>query len=126
MIIGTGVDLIEVERIERALRRHGRRFLDRLFTPAEIEYCEAGGALKCHRLAARFAAKEAALKALGTGLRDGLNWTDIEVVRDPLGKPALRLSGKAADLAAQQGIAQVHVSLSHAKDYAVAQVVAVR
>lgn len=126
MIIGTGVDLIEVERIERALSRHGQRFLDRLFTPAEVQYCEGGGAQKSHRLAARFAAKEATLKALGTGLRNGLNWTDIEVIRDPLGKPALRLTGKAADLAAQQGITQLHVSLSHAKDYAVAQVVAVR
>ena len=126
MIVGTGVDLIEVERIERALNRHGSRFLDRLFTPAEIEYCETGGAHKCHRLAARFAAKEAALKALGTGLRAGVNWTDIEVVRDPLGKPSLRLYGKAAGLAAEQGITQVHISLSHAKEYALAQVVAVR
>ncbi|MFZ5818138.1 MAG: holo-ACP synthase [Bacillota bacterium] len=125
MIAGTGVDIIEVERIDQALRRHGDRFLRRVFTPGEIAYCEASDSHRCRRLAARYAAKEAALKAFGLGLRE-VKWTDIEVIRDDLGRPALRLAGRLAEIAAQQGIARLHLSLSHCKEYAIAQVVAER
>lgn len=125
MIAGTGVDIIEVERIARALERHPERFLHRVFTPGEIADCWPGEQHRTRRLAARFAAKEATLKALGIGLR-GVNWTDIEVVKDSLGKPELRLTGRLAVLAAEQGISGLHLSLSHCKEYALAQVVAVR
>jgi holo-[acyl-carrier protein] synthase len=128
VIAGIGVDIIEVERIARALERRAERFLERLFTPGEIADCTGEGADPGHRarrLAARFAAKEAALKALGIGLR-AVKWTDCEVVKDPLGKPLLKVHGRLAEIAAQQGVAEFHVSLSHCKEYAVAQVVAVR
>lgn len=123
MIIGTGIDIIEVERIEQALRRHPQRFLHRVFTPGEIAYCESSESHRSRRLAARFAAKEAALKAFGLGLRD-VKWTDIEVTRDALGKPALQLSGRLKEIADARGVARLHLSLSHSKDYAIAQVVA--
>ncbi len=125
MILGTGVDLIEIERIDQALRRHGERFLRRVFTPGEIAYCGTSEAHRARRLAARFAAKEAVLKAFGMGLRD-VKWTDMEVLRDALGKPTLRLSGRLAEIAAEQGLTALHLSLSHSKDYAIAQVVAER
>jgi holo-[acyl-carrier protein] synthase len=126
VIAGIGVDIIEVARITRALGRRPERFLARLFTRGEIADCGTGQAEhSARRLAARFAAKEATLKALGIGLR-AVKWTDVEVVKDPLGKPLLRVSGHLAEIAAEQGVAEFHVSLSHCKEYAVAQVVAVR
>jgi len=125
MILGTGVDLIEIERIEQALQRHGDRFLRRLFTPAEIAYATSSEVHATRRLAARFAAKEATLKAFGSGLRN-VKWTDMEVQRDTLGKPTLRLSGRLAEIAAERGVTALHLSLSHSKDYAIAQVVAER
>ena len=125
MILGTGIDIIEVERIEQALLRHGDRFLARLFTPGEIAYSESSKTHRTRRLAARFAAKEATLKAFGLGLRD-VKWTDIEVVHDALGKPSLRLTGRLAEIAAERGVARLHLSLSHCKEYAIAQVVAER
>lgn len=124
MIAGTGIDIIEVVRIEQALERHAERFLARLFTPGEIAYC-GGGQQRIRRLAARFAAKEAVLKALGTGLRE-VKWTDMEIVNDALGKPSVRLSGRLAEIAGEQGITEFHLSLSHCTEYAVAQVVAVK
>lgn len=123
MIIGIGVDIIEVERIEEALRRRPDRFVVRLFTPGEIAYCETSESHRSRRLAARFAAKEATLKAFGLGLRD-VKWTDMEVVHDALGKPSLRLTGRLAEVAAERGVARLHLSLSHCKEYAIAQVVA--
>lgn len=125
MIVGIGVDIVEVERIEQALQRRPERFLQRVYTQAEVADCWPGEQQRYRRLAARFAAKEAALKALGTGLRYG-KWTEVEVVRDGLGKPSLRLSGAIGELAAAQGITQFHLSLSHCKEYAMAQVVAER
>ena len=91
MIVGLGLDIAEIDRIEAAIRRHGVAFLERLFTPAEVSYCE-GYKHKFERYAARFAAKEAAMKALGTGWSHGVRWRDIEVTREPTGKPTLRLS----------------------------------
>lgn len=125
MIVGIGVDIIEVERIEKALSRHPERFLHRVFTAGEIAECWTGESHRFRRLAARYAAKEATLKALGTGLRAG-KWVEVEVVKDPLGKPLLRLCGRLAEVAAQQGITAFHLSLSHCKAYAMAQVVAER
>jgi holo-[acyl-carrier protein] synthase len=123
VILGIGIDIIEVARIEQAFRRHPERFLHRVFTQGEIAYCVSSASHCSRRLAARFAAKEATLKAFGLGLRD-VKWTDIEVVRDPLGKPAIRLDGRLAELARERGITRLHLSLSHSKDYAIAQVVA--
>lgn len=123
-MLTTGVDLIEISRIERALARHGDRFLERVFTPAEIVYCRARPA----ELAARFAAKEAVSKALGVGVRmmarDGINWREAEIVGDARGKPLVRLHGRAAERAAELGLSEWAVSLSHAKDHAIAFVVA--
>jgi holo-[acyl-carrier protein] synthase len=123
VIAGIGVDIVEVQRIAAAVQRHGDRFLTRVFTPGEIAYCQGEEPHRSRRLAARFAAKEAVLKALGTGLRGG-RWTEIEVVSDSLGKPTIRLSGALAAVAAHRGISRWHLSLSHSQAYAVAQVVA--
>ena len=117
---GIGTDIIEIERIELAVNRSGQQFLDRVFTKAEQEHC--GG--KVHCLAGRFAAKEAILKALGTGLRD-LRWTNIEVLPDHLGKPEVTLSGGALDIASRLDITKVLVSISHDRGRAVAFAVAV-
>lgn len=125
MIAGVGVDMIEIDRIEQALARHGDRFLRRMFTPVEQAYCQSGGEQRARRLAARFAAKEAALKALGLGLRQ-VRWTDVEVVRDDGGAPSLNLHGRLAEIARERGVSRMHLSLSHSRDYAIAQVVAER
>ncbi|MGE5676368.1 MAG: holo-ACP synthase [Mycobacterium leprae] len=126
MITGIGVDIIEVERIARVLARHPGRFLDRVYTPGEQADCAAADAsVAAQRLAARFAAKEALLKALGIGLRS-VRWTDVEVVRAQSGKPSLRLSGALAEVARAQQVTALHVSMSHCKEYAMAQVVAVQ
>ena len=122
MILGTCVDIVAVERLARAVDRHGERLLTRLFTPAEIAYCESSEPHRAARYAARFAAKEALLKALGIGLRQ-VRWTDAEVVRDDLGRPSLRLSHRLAEIAAERGATRIHLSLSHTQEYAVAQVV---
>ena len=121
MIVGTGVDIVETGRIEGALGRHGIRFVKRLFTSAEIEYCE-GFKKKAERYAARFAAKEAAFKALGTGWR-GVRWLDVEVTRLASGKPELRLTGAALEKASAMRVTRTQVSLSHSDRYAVAQVI---
>ncbi|MGE5250185.1 MAG: holo-ACP synthase [Bacteroidota bacterium] len=120
MLIATGVDLIEIERVEQAIARHGDRFLKRVFTPAELQAC--GG--RAQSLAARFAAKEAAAKALGRGIGD-VGWREIEVVGNENNAPALRLHGEAQRLAAEQGLLDWSVSLSHSREQAVAVVVAV-
>ncbi|AEG59047.1 holo-ACP synthase [Desulforamulus ruminis] len=117
---GIGTDIIEIERIELAISRSGQQFLDRVFTPAEQEYC--GGKIYC--LAGRFAAKEAILKALGTGLR-GLRWTNIEVLPNYQGKPEVRLSGGALEMAEAMEISKILVSISHDRGRAVAFAVAV-
>ncbi len=123
MIRGTGIDIIEVARIRSMMRRHPRRFLERVFTPAEREYCRRFRNA-AERFAARFAAKEAAMKALGTGLSSGIAWTDIEVCHDSEGRPVIVLAGEAARVASRLRIRRLHVSLSHVKDMAVASVVA--
>jgi len=122
MIVGTGVDIVETSRIQRVFERHGERFARRLFTAGEIAYCEKFKN-KAERYAARFAAKEAAFKALGTGWREGIRWVDVEVTHQPSGKPELVLSGRAQELAQTLGVAQSAVSISHADSYAVALVI---
>jgi holo-[acyl-carrier protein] synthase len=122
MIVGTGVDITEVKRIEAAMERFGDRFLRRVFTPAEVSYC-MGKTNAAERLAARFAAKEAGMKALGTGLRHGITWHDVEVVRLPGQRPILKFSGKAAEFAARLGCKRTHLSLSHTADQAIAHVI---
>lgn len=122
MIIGTGIDIAEIARFERFVSENNVALLNRLFTPGEYAYC-AARRLSGQHFALRFAAKESFLKALGTGLRDGINWLDIEVVNDELGKPALQLAGKAAELFAQKNGTRCHLSLSHDAGCAVAMVV---
>lgn len=123
-MLTTGVDLIEIARIERAVENHGDRFLARVFTPNEILYCRG----RVPELAARFAAKEAVSKALGVGMRvlayDGVYWKDVEVVGDRRGKPIVRLFGRAAERAEELGLTEWAVSLSHTREHAIAFVVA--
>ena len=122
MIVGTGIDIAEVPRIAQAISRHGNRFLQRVFTEGEIRYCESK-ANRVERYAARFAAKEAAMKALGTGWNYGVRWRDIEVFRPPGGRPSIVFDGKAAEFAAQLGGAHVALSISHTTNQAIAQVI---
>ncbi|MBI4312898.1 MAG: holo-ACP synthase [Chloroflexi bacterium] len=113
-----GIDIIEIERIAETVRRFGERFLRRIYTDGEIAYCRG----RAPQLAARFAAKEAMMKALGTGVR-GVGWRDIEVVRSRGGPPAILLHGRALKVAERQGVTQSALSISHSREYAVASVV---
>jgi len=122
MIVGTGVDITEVSRVAEAVERFGERFLRRVFTPAEVAYCSSKRK-KIERLAARFAAKEAALKALGTGLRHGITWQQVEVRRQPGSRPTIAFSGVAAQYAARLGVKHVSLSLSHTAEQAIAMVI---
>src|SRR5215469_5934392 len=122
MIVGTGIDLAEVPRIREVIERHGERFLKRVFTEGEIQYCESK-ANRIERYAARFAAKEAGMKAIGTGWNHGVRWRDIEVCRQPGGRPTLAFHGKAAEFAAKLGTKNVALSLSHTAEQAIAQVI---
>ena len=122
MIVGTGVDITEVPRIAAAIERFGDRFLKRIFTDNEIRYCESK-ANKAERYAARFAAKEAAMKAIGTGLRGGITWHDVEVTRATGGRPTLAFRGVAGEVAARLKMRRAHLSLSHTVDHAIAHVI---
>ena len=122
-VVGIGIDLVDCGRIERMLSDHGQAFLDRVYTPAEQAYC-GRSRNQVERLAARYAAKEAALKALGTGMRDGMSWTEIEVGHDALGAPVVTLHGEVARVAAARGVGRLAVSLTHAGGLAMAEVMA--
>jgi holo-[acyl-carrier protein] synthase len=122
MIVGTGVDLAEVPRIRAAIERHGRRFIERIYTPAEIAYVERK-ANPYERFAARFAAKEAGMKAIGTGWRRGVRWQDFEVANLPSGKPTLRFHGRAARFAEELGVKSVALSLTHTAELGMAHVI---
>jgi len=122
MIIGVGIDIIEVSRIRTMMKRHAQRFLDRVFTISEQEYSQRARRAAEH-FAARFAAKEAAMKALGTGLADGIEWTDIEVAHVDTGRPILVLHRRAAALATALGVTSMHLSLTHVAATAAAVVV---
>ncbi len=121
MIIGTGIDLIEVARIEKALSRD-IGFRDKIFTPGEIEYCESKKN-KYQHYAARFSAKEAFLKAVGTGWRFGVRFADIDLYHDELGQPHIRTTGIAKELTERLSVSKIHVSLSHLKELASAVVI---
>jgi holo-[acyl-carrier protein] synthase len=124
LIVGTGVDIAEVGRIRAAVDRFAGRFIERVFTPAEIAYVERrGAASRFERYAARFAAKEAGMKAIGTGWRRGVRWRDFEVANLPSGRPTLRLHGVAADVAAQLGVRNIALSLTHTATQAMAFVI---
>ena len=122
MIVGIGIDISEPLRLEEAVGRYGRRFLERVFTPREIAYCESKRN-KWERYAARFAAKEAAFKALGTGWRRGVRWQEAEVVNEPSGKPTLELAGKALEFARRLEVSSISLSLTHSGQFALAQVI---
>ena len=117
-----GVDIAEIDRIEAAIRRYGAPFLERLYTPAEVAYCESHKD-RFERYAARFAAKEAAMKALGTGWSRGVRWRDIEVKREPSGKPSLHLEGAALEIARGMGVKHIALSITHSGNLALAQVI---
>jgi holo-[acyl-carrier protein] synthase len=122
MILGTGVDIVETTRIEQALRRFGHRFRRRIYTEGEIAYCEQFR--NCgERYAARFACKEAAFKALGTGWRGGIQWTDAEVRNRRGGRPTLLLHGAAYERANQLGVTRISLSISHGEQFAIAIVI---
>jgi holo-[acyl-carrier protein] synthase len=125
-IIGTGIDMIEVERVERALQRPstGERFRSRVFTTGEIAYCESRGHPRFQSYAARFAAKEATMKALGTGWNRNVGWGEIEVVRERGRAPTIKLSGKAAEFARRRKITTFHLSITHTAMGAIAHVIA--
>jgi holo-[acyl-carrier protein] synthase len=112
VILGTGIDLAEVDRIRQAIGRHGHRFIDRIYTSSEIAYVESK-ANRFERYAARFAAKEAGMKAIGTGWKRGVRWQDFEVANLPSGKPTLTLHGVAAEVAANLGVRSVALSITH-------------
>ncbi len=122
MILGTGIDLCEVPRLGAAIERHGGRFLERIYTPAEIAYVDQK-ANRIERYAARFAAKEAGMKALGTGWRGGIRWVDFEVTNLPSGRPTLALHGRAAEIAARMGVQAISLSLTHTTENGMAFVV---
>lgn len=122
MVLGLGSDLIEITRIARSIERYGSRFLERVYTPAEIAYCQQKRNA-AESFAARFAAKEAGAKALGTGISHGVAWPEIEVRREPSGKPTLHWSGRAKSRADRLGVCRTSVSLTHSRDMAMAVVV---
>lgn len=122
VIVGMGVDIAEVDRIEAAITRYGASFLERIYTAREAAYCEEHKN-KFERYAARFAAKEAAMKALGTGWRLGVRWRDIEVANAPGGKPGLNLEGVARQFAERMGVKNISLSLTHSGNIALAQVI---
>lgn len=122
-IVGHGIDIVEVSRIAELLDRHGERFLARCFTPDEVAYAHKRPKRTCEHLAARFAAKEAVVKVLGTGRRHGIAWNEIAVHRLPTGQPTVRLSGVAAEQADRRGIVRWHLSLSHVSSHATASAI---
>ncbi len=122
MILGVGVDIVEIEKLRLAMIRRGERLRNRAFTPAEVEYCEER-VNKFQHYSARFAAKEAVFKAIGSGWRDGVTWQDVEIRNDLNGKPNLILTGRAREIADRVGARNYWISLSHTDQYAVAQVI---
>jgi holo-[acyl-carrier protein] synthase len=122
MIIGIGMDLIETSRVRDSIARFGDKFVERVFTPAEQEYCR-GKKDPAPHYAARFTAKEACAKALGCGIANGVKWLDMEVARDAAGQPTMELSGHARELAASMAVERVLVTMTHAKDHAAAVVI---
>ena len=121
MLIGTGIDVVEIERIAYSIERYGERFLRRIFTVGEIDYCRRRKN-SAESFAARFAAKEAGAKALGTGIQHGVTWAELEVRREPGRRPTLHFSGRALEIADRLGVKRVSLSLAHGKSVAIATV----
>ena len=122
MILGTGVDLAEVARIREAINRHGERFISRIYTTLEVAYVERK-ANRFERYAGRFAAKEAGMKAIGTGWKRGVRWQDFEVANLPSGRPTLRLHGEAARIAEKMGVKNISLSITHTAELGMAHVI---
>jgi holo-[acyl-carrier protein] synthase len=122
MVLGLGTDLIETRRVQESIDRFGERFLERIFTPGEIAYCTRKKNA-AESFAARFAAKEAGAKALGTGISHGVTWKEFEVKREASGKPSLHMNGRAAELAEGLGVKKIQLSLTHSRELAMAVVV---
>ena len=123
--VSHGIDMVACDRIAEAVSRHGERFLHRVFTPIELDYCR-GRKREIEHLAGRFAAKEAVLKVLGTGWQDGTSWTDIEVRNLPSGQPEIRLTGRCREIADQLGLTNVLISISHIETHAIASAIGCR
>jgi holo-[acyl-carrier protein] synthase len=123
VILGTGIDMVEIHRVTRSIERYGRRFLERVYTAQEIAYCQRKRRNAAESYAARFAAKEAGAKALGTGMGFGVTWREIEVGREPAGRPLLVLHGRAAELAQAMGVQRSSLSITHTDTQAMAMVI---
>lgn len=123
MIVGTGIDIVEVARVNRLLEKHSPRFEKRIFTPEEILYCQSKAEPGIH-FAARFAAKEAVMKCLGTGMDQGIAFTDIEVTHSDSGQPSVKMHGQAKKLFIRLKVKTIHISIAHEKNYAVGQAIA--
>ena len=123
-VFSHGIDMVDCRRLAAMIGRHRDRFLKRVFTAAELEYCQ-GKKRRIEHLAGRFAAKEAVLKVLGTGLREGMNWTDVEILNEPSGQPKVHLAGRCRQIAAGKGIASILVSISHIQTHAIASAIGV-
>lgn len=123
-IIGTGIDIIECARVGKMIERHGEYFIERVFTKREIAYCQGHHRGAMERFAGRFAAKEAILKALGTGWKKGISWLDMEVVNDASGRPVVALGGGARELAIRSKVHDIQISISHCRTYATAMAIA--
>jgi len=122
LIIGCGIDLVRIERIEKIIKKWGNNFTFKIFTPLEREYCEKKRGNKYQSYAGRFAAKEALLKSLGLGLRE-VNWKEIEIENNELGQPIIETSGKLKKIASEKGVGKYFITISHTKDYVIAQVI---
>lgn len=122
LIVGCGIDLVKIERIEKIIKRWGDNFTSRIFTISEREYCEKKKDNKYQSYAGKFAAKEALLKALGLGLR-GVNWKEIEITNNELGQPIIDTSGKLKNIVLTKGVSKYFITISHTKEYAIADVV---
>jgi holo-[acyl-carrier protein] synthase len=122
-VVAHGIDLVDCKRLAEAIGRHGERFLNRIYTKNELAYCR-GRKRELEHLAGRFAAKEAVLKLLGTGWKNGIAWTDIEVVNTPSGKPVVKLTGQCRLIADQQGLSSILISISHIDTHAIASAIA--
>ena len=123
MVVGIGIDVVEIERVARSIERYGSRFLERVYTAAEIAYCQRKRRNAGESFAARFAAKEAGAKALGTGIGFGVTWRELEVGREPAGRPLLMLHGRAAEIAASLGVRRSSLSITHTRTQSTALVI---
>lgn len=123
-VISHGIDMVDCSRLQASVEKHGQKFLDRVFTPVELEYC-LGKKNHSQHLAGRFAAKEAVLKVLGTGWRNGIAWTDIEIRNEASGQPYVSLTGKCCEVAEELGLAKIHISISHIATHAIASAIGV-